>query len=514
MISEAVLCAQVREPGVNQANAQCAITCDMQSHLRDIASMRIGLLVNRASGTATAATAQEVHDHLQLMGALVVRVWDVEGKELPAALTEAQSAGLDTLIVFGGDGTIRSAAKGASMGGPVLIPLPGGTMNLLPKALYGNRSWKDILAGTLAQPQVRCVSGGSVNGEHFFISAIIGAPALFAHVREAVRDGELAEAVVKGKEALGGMFADKVSYSFNEMHEGSAEALIVTCPLVSDALASERQALEAAVIDVQHAGEVLDIATAAALGQWRDSQKVSVVASKQVQVTSSRSIPLILDGETVNAASELAVAFVPAAFRVLVPGPRASYFLDFDRTIFDTPAFKKSVEKRPTLAEVLRQIPGVAAELFKPHEDSRLRRFRRMLGTFASHGRFSLTPTDLKKFLYPEVEAFFATHDCTIVTYGVESFIRAKVTGALTDLRVSGVVYTSQKKGKTIRKLSAAKDGPCVFIDDAHFQLESVAKHCPKVAVIEMRRDAQPGDGRWPVITSLNELSEHHLPTA
>ncbi len=184
------------------------------------------------------------------------------------------------------------------------------------------------------------------------------------------------------------------------------------------------------------------------------------------------------------------------------------YFLDFDRTIFDTPAFKKSIKRRPTLLEVLKQLQGAVVALRHPGEgDTRSRIFWRTLGTYLSHGRLLFTPEELKGFLYPDVPAFFAEHDCTIITYGVEAFIKAKVASALTDLKVTDVVYTSRKKGRTIRRLTADKDqGPFVFIDDAPFQLESVTRWCKDVEVIEIRRDQASPDGRWPVVRTLDEL--------
>ncbi len=185
------------------------------------------------------------------------------------------------------------------------------------------------------------------------------------------------------------------------------------------------------------------------------------------------------------------------------------YFLDFDRTIFDTPAFKRAVAKRRPLKELWREFKAALAELLTHREtDSRRRRFMRTLGTFLSHGRFVFTPDEVNKFLYPDVPAFLAANDCTIVTYGVEAFIRAKVASALTDLKVTDVVYTSSKKGPTIRRLSAQKEnGPFTYVDDAVFQLVSVARYCPDVAIREMRRDGLAGDGRWPVVRSLLDFS-------
>ncbi len=153
------------------------------------------------------------------------------------------------------------------------------------------------------------------------------------------------------------------------------------------------------------------------------------------------------------------------------------YFIDFDRTIFDTPSFKKALRRRDT---------------------------------FLLHlGLLKMSPDDVKKFLYSDVEGFLASHDCTIVTYGVKSFITAKVISALAHFPHVDVIYTTHRKGPVIKKICESRKGAYTFIDDMHFQLESVSKECPDIKVYEMRRDSMKGDGRWPVIHSLNELSTH-----
>ncbi|MDB5237220.1 MAG: hypothetical protein JWL88_322 [Parcubacteria group bacterium] len=184
------------------------------------------------------------------------------------------------------------------------------------------------------------------------------------------------------------------------------------------------------------------------------------------------------------------------------------YFLDFDRTVFDTDAFKKSIERRPTVLELLRQGEAALKEFVSPGTQiTRRRSFARTFGTFMSHGRFSFTPEQLREFLYPDVAPFLRTHDCTIVTYGVRAFITAKVTTALTDLPLTDIVYTSRKKGRTIRRLAEAANDSCTFVDDMVFQLDSVAEWCPEVEVIEIRRNGGSGAGRWRVIHSLDELN-------
>ncbi|MBA3789043.1 hypothetical protein H0X32_01450 [Patescibacteria group bacterium] len=185
------------------------------------------------------------------------------------------------------------------------------------------------------------------------------------------------------------------------------------------------------------------------------------------------------------------------------------YFIDFDRTIFDTNSFKKTLERRPTVVELVAQFKNVWKEFWSLSESHLQRRlFRASLGAFLSNGRFLFVPADLKEFLYPDALAFFERYgeDCTIVTYGIRAFITAKVTSALTDISIHDVVYTGRRKGRTIQRLCAEEKDQCTFIDDAHFQLASVTRRCPNITVIEMRRDSQPGDGRWPVIHSFDEL--------
>src|SRR4029453_4568855 len=78
---------------------------------------------------------------------------------------------LDVLGVLGGDGTIRTAAEICGAERSYLIPLPGGTMNMLAKALYGDLSWEDALDKTLASPSPKALSGGRVADKQFFIAA-------------------------------------------------------------------------------------------------------------------------------------------------------------------------------------------------------------------------------------------------------------------------------------------------------------------------------------------------------
>ena len=256
-----------------------------------------------------------------LKGAGIVepRMWCGKADQMAPFFAEAGGQNLEVLVVLGGDGTIRTAAQACAEEGSHLIPLPGGTLNMLSRALYGDVSWEDALKNTLAAPSTRVLSGGRVADKRFFIAAIVGAPSLWAEARESIREGEIVDAIEKGSIAFQHMFETKVQYLISEKIKGEAEAVALICPLISEGMSDSEQALEAAVIDVEGAAEVIGLATAAAFGKWRDDRNILLTKTKRVAVQSSKNIPAILDGERVNLGRSAEITFVSGAVNVIVP---------------------------------------------------------------------------------------------------------------------------------------------------------------------------------------------------
>ena len=276
-------------------------------------------MINTSSGGCDSESEQKMLSILTGAGVVEPKVWCGEAKEMERFFAEAAGQKLEVLIVLGGDGTIRTAAEACAEKGSYLIPLPGGTMNMLPRALYGNVSWEDALKNTLAVPSARVLSGGRVAGKQFFVAATVGAASLWAEARESIREGEMADAIEKGGIAFQNMFERKVQYLISEKIKGEAAAVALICPLVSEEMSDSEQALEAAVIDVESAAEVIGLATTAAFGKWRDNRNILLTKTKQVGVQSSKDIPATLDGENVNLGTSAEIDFVSRALTVIVP---------------------------------------------------------------------------------------------------------------------------------------------------------------------------------------------------
>ena len=192
-------------------------------------------------------------------------------------------------------------------------------MNMLPRALYGDVSWDDALKNTLAAPSAKVISGGRVADKQFFVAAVVGAPVLWTEARESVREGDIVDAIEKGGVAFQNMFETKVQYLISGESKGEAEALALICPLISEEMSDSEHALEAAVIDVNNAAEVIGLATAAAFGKWRDTKDILLTKTERVDIRSDSDIPAILDGERVNLGCSAEISFVSKAVTVLVP---------------------------------------------------------------------------------------------------------------------------------------------------------------------------------------------------
>ncbi len=285
----------------------------------DFTRAKVAAILNTASGSCDATAEETVRTMLTEAGVTKPRIWCADASTIEGSFKEMRAYAPDILIVLGGDGTIRAGAEACTSAGPLLVPLPGGTMNMLPKALYGDRSWQDALTAVLTASSVRTVSGGSVGGRQFFIAAIVGAPTLWAKAREALREGDFGGVVEKGVHAFQNMLSLKVRYTFSDTVSGEADALSVLCPLISDALHDSEPYLEAAVIEVENAAGVLELASAAAFGAWRDSTRVTTTKTRMIRVTADEDIPLILDGESMDLGKELEIRFIPEAFKALVP---------------------------------------------------------------------------------------------------------------------------------------------------------------------------------------------------
>jgi diacylglycerol kinase family enzyme len=278
---------------------------------------RVEAVVNPLSGSVGPGAAAELESLLSEHG-VALRVCEASARDLPACVRAAVDAAPDLVVILAGDGTAAMAARRAGPDGPLVAPLAGGTMNMLPHAIYGEVSWQDALRRTMSEGEIRPVSGGEVDGNTFYVAAILGAPALWARAREAMRKGRMDLAFARARTALGRAFTGPLKYSLADGTEGRAEALSLLCPLTSKRM-EEETALEVAALDIKGAAEAFRLGFNALTSDWRNDPSVAVHQTIEARAWARGAIPAMLDGEPCRLPSKVEVRFLPQAFRALAP---------------------------------------------------------------------------------------------------------------------------------------------------------------------------------------------------
>jgi len=276
----------------------------------------VEVVANVASGSVGKDAPAEIEKILAEHG-LTPHVWAPETGDLEQCLRKAVDAAPDLLIILAGDGTARAAAELAGPDGPVIAPLPGGTMNMLPHAIYGVRPWQTALSIALDQGFERPIGGGQIDGHSFLVAAILGPPALWQTAREAARAGQARKAWMAARRAMRRAFTGRLRYLLDGGQREKAEALVFMCPLTSRAMNNNEAALECAALDVQDVRAAFRLGFHALTGDWREAPGVEVERCELARVWSAHGIPALLDGEAVRLKTLTEVRYTPKVARIL-----------------------------------------------------------------------------------------------------------------------------------------------------------------------------------------------------
>lgn len=128
--------------------------------------------------------------------------FEVIDHDCEAACERARKQNADVIIVWGGDGTAACALNTLGPDDPPVLPLPGGTMNMLHKFVHGT----DLDPGTclrtvLENPVEMDIAAGEVMGHRFYVGALLGGLTRLAAPREALRNSDFVLALTELGEA-------------------------------------------------------------------------------------------------------------------------------------------------------------------------------------------------------------------------------------------------------------------------------------------------------------------------
>lgn len=160
---------------------------------------RACLIVNAASGSNTPEACDSLRSGLEAHGIAIARSVAVPDDALPTA-AELDAAQITLVAIYTGDGTLHSTLTELEGWSGAVMVLPGGTTNLLSKALHGDRPLEDILADVPRmrrgrRPCLRSEAGTAV------IEVVAGPGAKWSDVREGLREGDVAAVASTAVEA-------------------------------------------------------------------------------------------------------------------------------------------------------------------------------------------------------------------------------------------------------------------------------------------------------------------------
>ncbi len=284
--------------------------------------MKTIALFNPASGSVTADGGERLSAALEAAGVRGADMVEIDRSDCGTQLKSLAAQNPDLFVVWGGDGTLRSALGTVGQATPNLLLLPGGTMNLLTRSIHGEKPWDTILKDVLAAPKRHTLPAGKVNGELFYCAMLAGAPARFAEARESLRRGELVKAATEAAAALDTLNTLHLNARYRDGYSFERETLPSTSVIgvLVGPLAREAK-MEIAALTQPSAGSALNVVWSSFLSDWRNSPDMKVVpATSLVIEAEDGDIPVIVDGEAIEAGSEVRVKYIEEAAQCLTAG--------------------------------------------------------------------------------------------------------------------------------------------------------------------------------------------------
>lgn len=195
--------------------------------------------MNPHAGAVSRAGAGAVSDAARNAFGDGLLVETVSGADPADAFRRLRERGVTAVLAAGGDGTAAALALQAAETNTAIAPLPGGTMNLLARRLYGDTDLAALLP-RLKAARPRPFPIAHASGRPFFLTAIFGAAYPLARLREgARRDG--AGGLRDSLSAWSGkLFTRSCRFCVDGGAEARAEIVFAGNGKLKDVLAGER----------------------------------------------------------------------------------------------------------------------------------------------------------------------------------------------------------------------------------------------------------------------------------
>lgn len=277
--------------------------------------MKFLSVINQNSGSVPEQADRLLKDAVEKHGHKL-EVHHIDGSQLDSVCGQIRNKSADGLIAWGGDGTLTCMLNcAAEMDLPVL-PLPGGTMNMLCQRVHGEKQdWEKTLDMALSAHRQVPLPAAGVAQDKFYVGLLLGHLTQLARSREHIRSGEVIPAVraVLTDDALDLTTALSLR---TDKEDWQATAAGIFVPQEEDKL------LHIVTIDPDNLVDLFDTSIGALTGKWDEAPGVSRQDAYTVKVKSEApELSATLDGEHRMLVSDIEVTLIPEAVQVWSGAP-------------------------------------------------------------------------------------------------------------------------------------------------------------------------------------------------
>ncbi|MFN7055981.1 diacylglycerol/lipid kinase family protein [Hyphomonas sp.] len=283
--------------------------------------MKFTAIINPAAGSVPEGAAKLLEAELQAHGHTLESV-HLDLPESPEALRQRITGDTEAILIWGGDGTIAAVLCGLQgMPVPVLV-LPGGTMNILPRKLHADQTdWRRVLDSVLRNPSQQWIPAGDAGGRRFYVAALFGRLTHLGGSREAIRSGNLLEAIniLAREDALALDTELEISAPVAAPRGVSATAAAVM------PISGPEPGFEVAAMAPENGLELAAAAFEAMLTGWRNGADFLAQGLQSISLCrdADETVAATIDGEPCDLPCPVEIDYVPRAALVLVSGDTA-----------------------------------------------------------------------------------------------------------------------------------------------------------------------------------------------
>ncbi|MFL9840638.1 diacylglycerol kinase family protein [Sphingomonas sp. ST-64] len=251
---------------------------------------RLWFITNPGSGSATAAKCTALEAVFDERGLHLAGRTAFPEEPIPDGATLA-AEGVDTVVLFAGDGTINAALCALADWDGAFLILPGGTMNLLAKALHDEADPAAIVHA--AHERARRVAMNFVEaGPHrAFVGLILGPAAQWGRAREAARAGRLSRTWGATRNAWRRSFGRGIGVRGVPGMDDRYQAVFV---------APAAEGLQVDAIDARDWSTIAELGWNWLTGDWIAARAVTHRRAARLEPVSGRPVLALFDGEPVT----------------------------------------------------------------------------------------------------------------------------------------------------------------------------------------------------------------------